>query len=247
MNNIGLITKILLSFIFLSLLPLTVFAQHSKKSLLIAWERQQNNNPHTAVFKKLDERRYKFQIDYFPFYGELKIIKFILDDNNDITRETIAGYVDVELVGFDKYAVSPYVYNAWNMNNVFFYEPQTGKWQSSLRQYKDTRYQGNLDKKELDKQLRNIWKLMNECLRKGDIEGALKFIHPSKRNKYEKIFEVLKPQLPHMVAKRIQFNLIELGDDGVARYEKVCKDGESFHSDDVTFTVFSGHWWIVDP
>jgi hypothetical protein len=114
-----------------------VNAQPSKESLIQVWEEIQKSDPETVVFEKIEDNRYKFKTNRFPFDGELKILNVIIDDrfsNSEFGLQT--GVVEYDLVGLSDETIKKYQrsYSLWQGNNTLYYDKETNAW-VSLKQY----------------------------------------------------------------------------------------------------------------
>jgi hypothetical protein len=102
---------------------------------------------------------------------------------------------------------------------------------------------------EIDKVLRNKWDAMNSYLKQGNFDKALEYIHPFMRKKYSVLFKELGGKMPHIVAAQIEFNRVEINDEGGhARYELVTREKDGRYSYGIFFEKDpqNGMWYIVD-
>lgn len=152
-KNLLKIIIFLIPFLFSSFL--VVLAQPTEKTLIESWEDIQRNDPKTIVFEKIEERRYKFKTERFPFDGELKILNITNMDNFDY--KSTVGFVELELVDlpddfFQKYS---YSYSAWTENNILYYNQETENWLSS-KEY-NTEMQKNMNNQEFFMNFKNLF------------------------------------------------------------------------------------------
>lgn len=72
-------------------------------SLLAAWEESVRTDPQTTRFERLDDGRYAFATERFPFEGQLEVIEVVVDDRSlEGPMGTAVGQVVVELEGVDE-------------------------------------------------------------------------------------------------------------------------------------------------
>ena len=104
-------------------------AQPTQTSLIQAWETVQRNDPETVAFEKRGDGSYRFATKRFPFDGELKLLKAMVEE--DSTSDIyVLGTVAVELVGLSDKVRQDYArsYALWTGNNVLYYDLAAKRW-----------------------------------------------------------------------------------------------------------------------
>ncbi len=126
------------------ILPALGYGDPMRESLLTAWENAQRSDRNTVVFEKLEEGRYRFQTERFPFDGEIRVNSVYIDDTAASYEEgAVFGVVEVELLDADdeffrKYRQS---YGYWMSGNTLYLDEATGGWLTS-REWSENRMQG---------------------------------------------------------------------------------------------------------
>lgn len=112
-------------------------ARPSQESLVAAWERVQREDPETAAFEKIAERRYRFKTNRFPFDGELRVLKATVDDSlGDYDYGYVRGVIEYDLVGLSEEVVKKYghSYESWRESNTLYLDRDSGSWLSAAGQ-----------------------------------------------------------------------------------------------------------------
>ncbi len=106
-----------------------------KKTLILAWERVQSQDPHTRKFEKIDANRYLLETDLFPFKDEVQVLYLAVDDEYP---DEIEGFVIVQLKGVDKGFRELYSRNLsiWERHNRLYWSSDVDKWLTG-KEYQD--------------------------------------------------------------------------------------------------------------
>lgn len=103
-------------------------------SLLAAWEAAVQVDPQTLRFERLEDGRYAFATERFPFDGTIEVVEVVIDDRNlEGPLATATGQVVVELEGVDdefrrRHATS---LGIWETGNTLFWDPDDERWVES--------------------------------------------------------------------------------------------------------------------
>ena len=106
-----------------------------RDSLLVAWEELQRTDAQTRRFERLDDGRYSFKTERFPFDGTLQVLEVVVDDRlaeGPMSGPTV-GHVSVEFEGVDdefkrRYATSM---GLWHSTNVLYWDEASKDWMTS--------------------------------------------------------------------------------------------------------------------
>lgn len=126
--------QIFVAILLLLAVPLAVAAEPTRESLLTAWESLQRADPQTRTFERINDGRYRFATERFPFDGELEIAEVVVDDRSaEIPYGSATGHVAATLVGIDdafreRYATSLAI---WHSDGILHWDDETQGWVGS--------------------------------------------------------------------------------------------------------------------
>lgn len=107
----------------------------SRESLLAAWEASLREDPQTVVFEKLDDRRYRWSTERFPFDGVVRVLNLVIDDRSlEYAASGVVGVVEVDLDGVSDEFRRQYAYSIglWQSANTLYYDADAGQWRSAI-------------------------------------------------------------------------------------------------------------------
>jgi len=110
--------------------------------------------------------------------------------------------------------------------------------------YQDTVAVTALSASQLDALLRAKWTSMTDALQRKDTATALNLMHTSRRPEYQTMFNVLKDQLPAIVANYTELVLYEFEEDG-AKYELKTMENNDRYSYRVYFIKGENGLWYI--
>jgi len=123
-------TLVLLAAI-VAIAPPPAAAEPTRDSLLAAWEESQAADPQTLVFEKIEDGRYRFQTERFPFDGVLRVINVVIDDRHaDFAQGTVMGMVEVKLEEAPDEFQRDHAYSIgiWQSGNTLYFDQETESW-----------------------------------------------------------------------------------------------------------------------
>jgi len=94
--------------------------------------------------------------------------------------------------------------------------------------YQDTATITVMNRDQLDKQLKAKWEGMKTKLRANDINGALNYIGPGIRIKFNRIFGLIGAELPSIVDQLQNIDLISVRGDVAKCYLKKNENGTEY-------------------
>ena len=106
----------------------------TRESLLAAWETNLRDDPQTLVFEKLENRRYRWSTERFPFDGVVTVLNLVIDDRTlEYAASGVVGVVEADLEGVSDEFRRQYAYSIglWHGANTLYYDTDAGEWQSA--------------------------------------------------------------------------------------------------------------------
>jgi hypothetical protein len=106
----------------------------SRESLLAAWEARLRDDPQTLVFEKLEDSRYRWSTERFPFDGVVRVLNLVVDDRTfEYAASGVVGVVETDLEGVSDEFRRQYAYSIglWQGANTLYFDADTGEWQSA--------------------------------------------------------------------------------------------------------------------
>jgi len=106
----------------------------TRQSLLAAWEAGLREDPQTLVFEKLEDGRYRWSTERFPFDGVVRVLNLVVDDRTfEYAASGVVGVVEADLEGVNDEFRRQYSYSIglWHGANTFYFNVDTGEWQSA--------------------------------------------------------------------------------------------------------------------
>jgi hypothetical protein len=106
----------------------------TRDSLLAAWEEVQRSDPATLLFERLEPGLYRFETEFFPFDGEVRVLNTVVDDRLADTMDGfVTGMVEARLEGVDDDFETDYAYSIalWRASNTLYFDNQAGRWLTS--------------------------------------------------------------------------------------------------------------------
>jgi hypothetical protein len=106
-------------------------AEPNRDSLLAAWEALQRDDPQTLQFEKIEDGRYRYQTERFPFDGTVRVLNLVIDDRMlDYGAGGVMGVVEVDLEEVSDEFRRQYAYSIglWHGANTLYFDGETGEW-----------------------------------------------------------------------------------------------------------------------
>lgn len=119
-----------------ALVPPAAAAQPDRTSLLAAWENQLRADPQTLVFEKIDDDRYHFSTERFPFDGTIRVLNLVVDDRTlDYAEGGTMGVVEVDLENLNDEFRRQHAYSIglWQASNTLYYDADSESWVSAAQ------------------------------------------------------------------------------------------------------------------
>ena len=98
----------------------------TRENLLAAWEASQREDPQTLVFEKLDDGRYRFATERFPFDGTVRVLNLVIDDRSlSYDAVGVMGIVEADFEDVDDEFRRQYAYSIglWHTANTLYLIP----------------------------------------------------------------------------------------------------------------------------
>jgi len=106
----------------------------TRQSLLAAWEAGLRGDPQTLVFEKLEDGRYRWSTERFPFDGVVRVLNLVVDDRTfEYAASGVVGVVEADLEGVSDEFRRQYAYSIglWHTANTLYFDTDTGEWQTA--------------------------------------------------------------------------------------------------------------------
>jgi len=120
--------------LILSAPALAQIVEPNRQSLLEAWEAGLRGDPQTLFFEKLEDHRYRWSTERFPFDGVIRVLNLVIDDRSfEYAASGVVGVVEAELEGVSDDFRRQYAYSIglWHGANTLYFDREAGEWQSA--------------------------------------------------------------------------------------------------------------------
>ena len=101
-----------------------------------------------------------------------------------------------------------------------------------------------INQEKIDNLMRAKWNSINTQLSKGNIASALTYFHPIAKDKYEAIFDEIKPQLPVILATHRELILVRVR-EGIVQYELTAFQDNTLFTYDIVFVLDDNGLWRI--
>jgi hypothetical protein len=106
----------------------------SRDSLLAAWEALQRDDPQTLQFERIEDGRYRYATERFPFDGTVRVLNLVIDDRMlEYGTGGVMGVVEADLEKVSDEFRRQYAYSIglWHGANTLYFDAETGAWLSA--------------------------------------------------------------------------------------------------------------------